>query len=326
MSQPSAQALIDLAFISEHGIEDETWRQRLASIPHARAVEIIGTLLSVYAHCTCPEGKALHATTTELESGGSIEFAEFDSSINDGRRMATFSTSMSVSTGTNADETPHQRAPSVFASSIAGRTLMEVPLGMPKRRETQVETDTAAVVDTAPPVSLMNSEIRAPSIVSAAAVVDEVEAEAKKMSVVAPPSRGPSDPIPPVGTSGVAMTVALEDLNFYQDYVSNHFMSGKSLNNTIRDLQNGEISPESLPPIEALYWRGKWYGMGNRRLSCFHYVYRNDPQRRIPVVASILEDDTLLMPQGNGKTVRLGGGLMLGGSYKFQMCHCSLWP
>lgn len=117
----------------------------------------------------------------------------------------------------------------------------------------------------------------------------------------------------------------LRDIFFYQDYVCNQFMDGRTLLSTIEELRSGRNTPETLPPIECLGYRGRWYGMGNRRLSCFHFVFRNEPDRLIPVRALLVDDENPFYPQGDGVTVRLGGGMLVDGKVIFAMKHCSSW-
>jgi hypothetical protein len=120
--------------------------------------------------------------------------------------------------------------------------------------------------------------------------------------------------------------IPLKDIYFYQDYVSPQFMDGRSLKKTIDELRNGTVTPETLPPIYVGRFKGRWYGLGNRRLSCFHYVYKDEPGRLIPVQAyNDVGGSANFHPQGDGLTVRLGGGMMLDGKAVFSMKHCSLW-
>ena len=114
----------------------------------------------------------------------------------------------------------------------------------------------------------------------------------------------------PSGSYAVPWIVPLSELRFYQDYICGTFTNGRSLASTIEELRLGAITPETLPPIEALYHRGVWYGMGNRRLACFFMVYSaSDPHRPIPVIASYIPEDEELLNQGDGKQVRVGTGM-----------------
>lgn len=116
--------------------------------------------------------------------------------------------------------------------------------------------------------------------------------------------------------------VPLCQIYFYQDYVCNQFMDGRFLTATIDDLRSGKHTPETLPLIECLGYRGRYYGMGNRRLSCFHHVFRSTPDRLIPVRFLEVDQNSAFFPQGDGMTVRLGGGLVLDGRVVFCMKHC----
>jgi hypothetical protein len=119
--------------------------------------------------------------------------------------------------------------------------------------------------------------------------------------------------------------VPLNQIFFYQDYICNQFMEGRFLTDTIRQLQRGEVTPETLPRMDCLYYNNRWYGMGNRRLACFHYVYRLEPTRMIPVRALVIPKGQQLFPQGDGLTVKLGGGHFLDGYMMFTMKHCTAW-
>lgn len=117
--------------------------------------------------------------------------------------------------------------------------------------------------------------------------------------------------------------VRLCDILFYQDYIANHFIDGRGLMETIGQLQSGAASPESLPTIECLGYQGKYYGMGNRRLACFHFVYRNSPERTIPVLFKDVSDEPLFLRQGSGVEVSVGGGLFMPcGRVLFSMKTC----
>ncbi|CUI14214.1 Hypothetical protein, putative [Bodo saltans] len=103
----------------------------------------------------------------------------------------------------------------------------------------------------------------------------------------------------------------LKEIFFYQDYISQRFMDGRLLTDTIAALQRGDLSPHTLPAIQCLKYRGRWYGMGNRRLACYHHVYRDTPDKMIPVEALELPDDEGFNALGDGKQVRVGGGLRI---------------
>lgn len=120
-------------------------------------------------------------------------------------------------------------------------------------------------------------------------------------------------------------SIPLQQIFFYQDYICNQFMDGKFLTDTISQLIQGKVTPEMLPVMDCLRFNNRWYGMGNRRLSCYHYVYRNEPNRRIPVRAFVIPQGQQLFPQGDGLTVKLGGGHVLDGRIRFTMKHCTMW-
>eukprot|EP00759_Apiculatamorpha_spiralis_P041906 PhF_6_TR40337/c1_g4_i1/m.59985 len=110
----------------------------------------------------------------------------------------------------------------------------------------------------------------------------------------------------------VSTTIPICQINFYQNSIATTFSNGRSLKDTIAFLEEQGIQAlQDIPSIEALHWRGKWYGMGNRRLACYHYVYRDHPETLIPVKALFLSDSELLNPQGDGTSVRLGHPLKL---------------
>eukprot|EP00759_Apiculatamorpha_spiralis_P041902 PhF_6_TR40337/c1_g1_i1/m.59980 len=73
----------------------------------------------------------------------------------------------------------------------------------------------------------------------------------------------------------IPLNIKISEIYFYQNYIQARFTEGRTLLSTIQSLESGAIKPQDIPSIEALHWRGKWYGMGNRRLACYHYVYRD---------------------------------------------------
>jgi hypothetical protein len=103
----------------------------------------------------------------------------------------------------------------------------------------------------------------------------------------------------------------LKDIYFYQNYISNVFMDGRPLTDTIEALQAGTITPLTLPLIECLKYRGKWYAIGNRRLACFQYVFRDKPDTLIPVQALELGDHDICNASGSGTQVQVGGGIRI---------------
>lgn len=109
----------------------------------------------------------------------------------------------------------------------------------------------------------------------------------------------------------VSREIPLKEIYFYQDYISQRFMDGRPLMDTIVALQRGTVTPHTLPPMQCLKFKGRWFGMGNRRLACYHYVFRHDPNKMIPVQALELADDDVFNALGTGKHVRVGGGLRL---------------
>lgn len=174
----------------------------------------------------------------------------------------------------------------------------------------------------------------------------------------------------PEGTVSKLVYVPLRLLCFYQDYVCNRFIDGRSLKDTIAELREGIAShdlsenrqkaitlppsldivtpsslpflsvftpvgssssnpqvvkpqtPDTLPVMDAMYWRGRWFGMGNRRLTCFHYVFAKAPNTLIPVMATHVKDTDNLMPQGSGYAVKIGGGLFIDGLCLLTLSHC----
>eukprot|EP01063_Lacrimia_lanifica_P009636 TRINITY_DN16576_c0_g1_i1.p1 TRINITY_DN16576_c0_g1~~TRINITY_DN16576_c0_g1_i1.p1 ORF type:complete len:543 (+),score=159.13 TRINITY_DN16576_c0_g1_i1:67-1629(+) len=79
--------------------------------------------------------------------------------------------------------------------------------------------------------------------------------------------------------------VPLSCLYFYQTTVAGHFGDGTSMQRTVDELRAGTSSPHTLPLMHALVIEGKFYGMGTRRLTCYHHVWgEGDPHRSIPVL------------------------------------------
>jgi hypothetical protein len=113
--------------------------------------------------------------------------------------------------------------------------------------------------------------------------------------------------------------VPLARLNFYQDFICSSFMDGRNLNITVGELRSGIVTPETLPHIEALFYRGKWYGMGNRRLACFNIAFADDRSRLIPVLATYIPAEEELLAQGSGREVRIGNGLTIDGTLRFVL-------
>ncbi len=123
----------------------------------------------------------------------------------------------------------------------------------------------------------------------------------------------------PEGSRYRPWLVPLWRLHFYQDFIGSTFTTGRPLSETVEELKTGVSTPESLPPIEALFHRGVWYGMGNRRLACFNMAYRStEPRRLIPVLASHIPSDEELLHQGTGRSVRIGHGMIVNGLFTMQ--------
>ena len=79
--------------------------------------------------------------------------------------------------------------------------------------------------------------------------------------------------------------VPLSWLFFYQTTVFSSFSCGMRLQDTVDELRSGVTLPHTLPLMYALVMQGKVYGMGTRRLTCFHYVWgQSDPHKLIPVL------------------------------------------
>ena len=97
--------------------------------------------------------------------------------------------------------------------------------------------------------------------------------------------------------------VPLSSIFFYQATVASSFSCGLSLQFSINQLRLGEVTPESMPLIYVLLMDGRLYGMGTRRLVCFHHVWgETDPHRSIPVlfcgkrcVSSIANEDPFVV-------------------------------
>ena len=125
----------------------------------------------------------------------------------------------------------------------------------------------------------------------------------------------------------VPTDVRLRDIFFYQDYISGSFSDGRSLQSTISELRSDpKVMHGTIPRIHVLMHRGRYYGMGNRRLACYHFVFRNQPDTMIPVYLVMLGDDAELLPQGTGTSVQIGGGCMLDGRLCFSIQHCDAAP
>eukprot|EP00760_Papus_ankaliazontas_P020311 PhM_4_TR18334/c0_g4_i1/m.9238 len=119
------------------------------------------------------------------------------------------------------------------------------------------------------------------------------------------PHRNPPRPLNAYRT---LVHVPLDALHFYQDYINTSFSDSRRLQDTIDQLRDGTVTPSTLPPMEALHWRGKWYGMGNRRLACYKIAAEGvaPPRPQIPVLALFLPSSERMCPQGTGHTVKFG--------------------
>eukprot|EP01063_Lacrimia_lanifica_P005870 TRINITY_DN13539_c0_g1_i1.p1 TRINITY_DN13539_c0_g1~~TRINITY_DN13539_c0_g1_i1.p1 ORF type:complete len:357 (+),score=82.79 TRINITY_DN13539_c0_g1_i1:54-1124(+) len=79
--------------------------------------------------------------------------------------------------------------------------------------------------------------------------------------------------------------VPLDWLYFYQTCVAGSFSDGKPLQETIDELRSGMVSPYTIPLMHALCIDGRLYGMGTRRLLCFHTVWGSVyPEKKIPIL------------------------------------------
>ena len=101
--------------------------------------------------------------------------------------------------------------------------------------------------------------------------------------------REPSDLIDMPILSGAAqfriIEVPLCWLYFYQSTVAGSFTDGRGLQQTVDQLRSGEETPYTLPLMHALVVHGMFYGMGTRRLLCFHHVWgAHNPLKKIPVL------------------------------------------
>lgn len=121
--------------------------------------------------------------------------------------------------------------------------------------------------------------------------------------------------------SGTPAVVALRHLHFYQDYVCERFSDGRSLLSTIDQLMRGEATVETIPPLRVVRSaKGIYYSLCNRRLACYHYVYRDQPDKLIPVL--LRTGNEKLLPQGTGRHVRLSSCVMVHGKMMWGFTHC----
>jgi len=58
-------------------------------------------------------------------------------------------------------------------------------------------------------------------------------------------------------------------IRFTQDSIKREFKNGKKLEDVVRDLRSGKISPDDFPPIRILEYNGNIYSLDNRRLKVF---------------------------------------------------------
>jgi hypothetical protein len=178
-------------------------------------------------------------------------------------------------------------------------------------------TDTASIAE-APRIVVPEAEAAVPP--ADASPSSAVNANAPQSD---PFVRGAEDALPE-GSFYRAWMVPLCRLRFYQDFICGTFTNGRSLGTTVEELKTGAVTPETLPPIEALFHRGVWYGMGNRRLACFNIVYgKSDPFRLIPVLASHIPAGEELLHQGSGTRVRVGNGFVQDGLIKLDLVQDS---
>jgi hypothetical protein len=125
--------------------------------------------------------------------------------------------------------------------------------------------------------------------------------------------------------SGSPAWLPLRHIFFYQDYVSDKFSDGRSLQTTIDELRRGISTPATIPPLRVARRStdGKYYSLCNRRLACYHYVFRQNPDADIPVLMR-REQASYMMPQGDGQgvAVRVGGGAVIDGRLVWEIRHC----
>ena len=79
------------------------------------------------------------------------------------------------------------------------------------------------------------------------------------------------------------------DIGFSQRSVSSTFQDGRTLSHVAQQLVSRQITPESIPAIRVVKYRGAWVTLDNRRLRVFKDAYVD----KIPVVVCDLKDSAI---------------------------------
>jgi hypothetical protein len=77
------------------------------------------------------------------------------------------------------------------------------------------------------------------------------------------------------------------DIRFTQDTISPYFSDRPgTINDTIQALREGRITPDDIPPIKVVEYKGQLWTLDNRRLASFQYAGVQD----IPIIRVDLRD------------------------------------
>jgi hypothetical protein len=81
------------------------------------------------------------------------------------------------------------------------------------------------------------------------------------------------------------------DIRFTQDTISPYFSNRPgTINDTIQALREGRITPDDIPPIKVVEYKGQLWSLDNRRLASFQYAGVKD----IPIIRVDLNDPRIL--------------------------------
>lgn len=84
--------------------------------------------------------------------------------------------------------------------------------------------------------------------------------------------------------------MAPSEIRFTQDSISEQFRSGQSLENTFRQLLNGQTSVASIGALQVVYYEGKyWVVSGNRRLYLYRKLQEKGRLSTVPVVVTQID-------------------------------------
>jgi len=107
---------------------------------------------------------------------------------------------------------------------------------------------------------------------------------------------------------GSGLFINIEDLHFSHDTQTEKFThQGKTILATVLEVLSGEVRPEQIPAIAAVWHDGRWYAStGNRRLAAFRLLRIHAPEQfeKVKVTVADMEVNFLVGSQ-NGRRPKL---------------------